>query len=35
MIRVGIREGLNSEKTLNISRELDKYIAKYQATKKR
>ena len=30
MIRVGIKEGLTSEKTLNISRKLDTYILKYQ-----
>jgi hypothetical protein len=30
MIRIGIQEGLNSEKTLKISQELDKYITEYQ-----
>jgi len=30
MIRMGIKEGLTSEKTLNISRKLDTYILKYQ-----
>lgn len=30
MIRVGIQEGLTSEKALNISRKLDIYILKYQ-----
>ena len=33
MIRVGIQEGLTSEKTLNISRKLDIYITKYQSMK--
>ncbi len=30
MIRVGIKEGLTSERTVNISRKLDIYIMKYQ-----
>ncbi|WP_256236395.1 aspartyl-phosphate phosphatase Spo0E family protein [Bacillus sp. EB600] len=30
MIRIGIQEGLTSEKTIRISQELDTYIAKYQ-----
>jgi hypothetical protein len=30
MIRVGLQEGLSSEKTLNISREMDILILKYQ-----
>lgn len=30
MIRIGIHEGLTSEKTIAISQELDIYIAKYQ-----
>lgn len=30
MVRVGIEEGLNSEKTLNMSQKLDIYITKYQ-----
>jgi hypothetical protein len=31
MIRIGIQEGLNSERTIAISQELDIYIAMYQA----
>ncbi|WP_256233865.1 aspartyl-phosphate phosphatase Spo0E family protein [Bacillus sp. EB600] len=30
MIRIGIKEGLNSEKTIEISQKLDRYISKYQ-----
>ena len=29
MIRIGIKEGLNSEKTIEISQKLDIYISKY------
>lgn len=31
MIKIGIQEGLTSEKTIAISQLLDIYIAKYQA----
>lgn len=33
MIRIGIQEGLTSEKTIRISQELDTYITKYQMMK--
>lgn len=29
MIRIGIQEGLNSERTIEISQKLDHYISKY------
>ena len=35
MIRLGIQEGLTSEKTLSISRKLDIYITKYQSMNNR
>ncbi|WP_147534898.1 aspartyl-phosphate phosphatase Spo0E family protein [Bacillus marasmi] len=31
MICVGLKEGLTSEKTIEISQKLDRYIANYQA----
>ncbi|NMD69984.1 aspartyl-phosphate phosphatase Spo0E family protein [Bacillus sp. DNRA2] len=31
MICVGLKEGLSSEKTIEISQKLDQYIANYQA----
>ena len=31
MIRVGLKEGLSSDKTVEISQKLDQYIANYQA----
>lgn len=31
MIRIGIQEGLTSEKTIKLSQKLDFYISKYQA----
>ncbi len=31
MIRIGIQEGLTSEKTIKISQKLDFYISKYQS----
>jgi hypothetical protein len=33
MIRIGIQEGLNSKRTLEISQELDIYISKYHFLK--
>lgn len=33
MIRIGLQEGLTSEKTIEISQKLDVFIAKYQAVK--
>ncbi|MDP4104024.1 MAG: aspartyl-phosphate phosphatase Spo0E family protein [Bacillota bacterium] len=33
MIRIGIQEGLNSERTLEISQKLDIYISKYHFLK--
>ncbi|MGJ7921498.1 aspartyl-phosphate phosphatase Spo0E family protein [Neobacillus sp. LXY-4] len=31
MIKVGLKEGLSSEKTIEISQRLDRYIAHYQS----
>jgi hypothetical protein len=31
MIRIGIQEGLTSERTIKISQEIDYYILKYQS----
>lgn len=33
MIRIGNKEGLTSEKTLEISQKLDTFISKYQTVK--
>lgn len=33
MIRLGIQEGLSSEKTIKVSQELDFFISKYQNLK--
>jgi hypothetical protein len=33
MIRIGIQEGLNSERTIEISQKLDVYISKYHFLK--